>query len=89
MNTYYETFLRKDIFPNQQEYADIVIEVYDKDLRLKHYISMVIEDYIAGGSRYQAYKRLWTWVVNSNIIAKKKADKKFGFLEDEYKEKMR
>ena len=88
MNSYYETFLRRDIFPDNQEYADIVIEAYGKDASDKHYISMVIEDYIAGGSRYQAYKRLWQWVVNPQIIAYKKIEKKFGFLENEYKSKL-
>lgn len=89
MNSQYETFLRKDIFPNQQEYADIVIDVYEKDPTQRHYISMVIEDYISGGSQYQAYKRLWTWVINPNKITNRKIEKKFGFLEDEFKEKMR
>ena len=89
MNTYYSTFLRKDIFPTQPQYADVVEEVYDNSPTDKHYITMVLEDYIAGGSCYQAYKRLWTWVVNPNLIAKRKTEKKFGFLEDEFKEKMK
>lgn len=89
MNSTYETFLRKDIFPNQQEYADIVIDVYEKDPTQRHYISMVIEDYIAGGSQYQAYKRLWTWVINPNKITNRKIEKKFGFLDNEFEEKMR
>lgn len=89
MNTFYETFIRKDIFPNQQEYADIVIDVYDKDTKQRHYISLVLEDYIHGGSQYQAYKRLWTWIINPNLIAKRKTEKKFGFLENEFKEKMK
>ena len=31
MNAFYESFLRKDIFPCQPHYADKVIEVYDAD----------------------------------------------------------
>lgn len=89
MNTYYETFLRKDIFPNQQEYADIVIDVYEKDPTQRHYIEMVIEDYIKGASVYQTYKRLWTWIVNASKKIDKKIEKKFGFLENEFKEKMK
>lgn len=89
MNTYYETFLRKDIFPNQQEYADIVIDVYKKDPTQRHYIEMVIEDYIKGASVYLTYKRLWTWIVNASKKIDKKIEKKFGFLEDEFKDKMK
>lgn len=87
MNSQYETFLRKDIFRNQQEYADIVIDVYEKDPKQRHYISLVLEDYIQGGSQYQAYKRLWTWIINPTKIIERKIEKKFGFLENEFKEK--
>lgn len=89
MNAYYSTFLRKDIFPTQPHYADVVEEVYDNDETQRHYITMVLEDYIKGGSCYQAYKRLWTWVINPNLIAKRKTEKKFGFLEDEFQNKMK
>ena len=85
MNAYYETFLRKDIFPNQQDYADIVISIYDQDETERHYISMVLEDYINGGSVYQAYKRLWQWVVQRY----KRMEKKTSYLDNEFKEKMR
>ena len=65
MNTYYETFLRKDIFPNNSKDVDLIIKVYDEDETERHYISMVLEDYIQGGSRYQVIKRL-----KNNIIDK-------------------
>ena len=85
MNAYYESFLRKDIFPNQQDYADIVINIYDQDESERHYISMVLEDYINGGSAYQAYKRLWQWVVQRY----KRMEKKTSYLDEEFKEKMK
>lgn len=84
MNTYYETFLRKDIFPNQQDYADIVINIYDQDETERHYIAMVLEDYIKGGSVYQAYYRLYR-----NIIHRYKWNEKHNsYLDDEFKNKM-
>lgn len=89
MNLTYETFLRKDIFPNQQDYADVVIDVYEKDHTQRHYIAMVLEDYINGASVYQTYKRLWTWVINPSKIIDKKIEKKFGFLENEFETKMK
>ena len=85
MNTYYETFLRKDIFPNQQDYADIIIKLYDEDESERHYISMVIEDYIKGGSAYQAYKRLYQW----EIIKYKRMEKKTAFLDEEHQNQMK
>ena len=85
MNAYYESFLRKDIFPNQQDYADIVINIYDQDATERHYISMVLEDYISGGSAYQAYKRLY-----QNVIHRYKWNEKYNsYLDDEFKEKMK
>lgn len=84
MNAYYESFLRKDIFPNQQDYADIVIKIYDADATERHYISMVLEDYIRGGSSYQAYKRLY-----QNVIHRYKWNEKHNsYLDDEFKDKM-
>ena len=89
MNSYYSSFLRKDIFPTQPHYADIVEDVYDKDPTERHYITMVLEDYIAGGSAYQCYKRLYQWIIHQNQIVERKIEKKFGFLKEEYKEKMK
>lgn len=85
MNTYYETFLRKDIFPNNSKDVDLVIKVYDEDETERHYISMVLEDYIQGGSRYQVIKRL-----KNNIVDKyKRINECYAYLENEFKEKMK
>ena len=84
MNTYYETFLRQDIFPNNDEKCDIVIEIYNANEVERHYISMVIEDYINGGSSYQARKRLERNVVDVYYRLQKKG----AYLDEEYKTKM-
>lgn len=90
MGIQFETYLRKEIFADNEEYADIVIDEYENNPKQTHYIWFVLDDYMRGNSsRYQAYKRLVTWVVNPKKKTDKKIDKKFGYLEDEFKEKMK
>lgn len=89
MTTYYEAFLRRDIFYLNEEYADIVLDVYEKDVKQRRYIENVLDDYINGGPRYLAYKRLKTWIVEPEIKASKKVAKKSAYLDEEFKEKMR
>ena len=84
MNTYYETFLRQDIFPNQDDKTDLVCKVYDEDATEKHYIIMVLEDYINGGSKYQAHKRLMR-----NIVEKyQRIEQCNSYLDKEFKNKI-
>ncbi len=88
MTTYYETFLR-EIFYNSPENADIVLDVYEKDIRQRDYIINVIEDYIRGGSRFQAVKRLLTWIIEPELKSTRKVVKKSEYLDREFEEKMR
>ena len=86
----FETYLRKEIFADNQDYADIVIDEYENNPNQRHYIWYVLDDYMKGNSsRYTAYRRLMTWVVIPKIKTDKKIEKKFGYLEDEFKEKMK
>ncbi|MBO7225304.1 MAG: hypothetical protein J6V35_05285 [Bacteroidales bacterium] len=85
MNIFYETLLRNDIFPDNEEYIDIVMEMYEKDEKQRHYIMLVLEDYIHGGSKFTAYKYLRQWV----ILPFKRWAKKSEHLDEEFKEKMR
>lgn len=86
----FETYLRKEIFPDSPDKADIVIDEYENNPKQRHYIWYVLDDYMRGNSsRYEAYKRLDTWVINAKKITDKIVDRKFGYLEDEFKEKMR
>lgn len=86
MNTYYESFLRRDIFPDEQYIVDEIIDIYDKDESEKHYICMVLEDYIHGCSALDTYKRLM-----SNVVYKYRRQYECmgKYLDDEYKNKMK
>ena len=84
MNSYYETFLRKEIYPDQDDKTEIVCEVWEKYPRERRYIELVIEDYISGGSRYQAKKRLEYNIIN----VYKHMQKKGSYLDEEYLSKM-
>ena len=88
INSYYETFLR-EIFYKNKDFADIVIDVYEKDVKQRRYIENVLDDYINGCARYLAYKRLKTWIIEPEIKASKKVAKKSAYLDEEFKEKMR
>ena len=84
MNAYYETFLRREIYPDQDDKIGIICEVYERHPKERRYIEMVIDDYISGGSRYQAIKRF-----ERNIIGVfQHIQKKGNYLDDEYKQKM-
>ncbi len=87
--SYYESFLRNEIFYDHPENADIVLDVYEKDIRQRDYIIYVIEDYIHGGSRFQAVKRFLTWVIEPELKAARKVAKNSVYLDEEFKEKMR
>ena len=89
MNTYYEAFLRKDIFYNSPEKAEIVLDVYAKDIRQRDYIINVIEDYIRGGSRCQAVKRLLTWIIEPELKSTRKIAQKSEYLDREFEEAMK
>lgn len=89
MNSFYETWLRNEIFVSHPEYADEICRVWEDDPTERQYIECVIEDYINGGSVYQAYKRLKTWVIDKQGRLHRKIDKKFGYLEDEFKGKLK
>ena len=84
MNSYYETFLRKEIYPDQDDKIDVICEVWERHPSERRYIEMVIDDYISGGSRYQAIKRL-----ERNIIGVfQHMQKKGNYLDEEYLSKM-
>lgn len=87
--SYYESFLRKEIFYNSPEKAEIVLDVYEKDIRQRDYIINVIEDYIRGGSRFQAVKKLLTWIIEPELKSTRKVAKKSEYLDKEFKEKMK
>lgn len=86
MNAFYESFLRKDIFPCQPHYADKVIEVYDADETERHYITNVLENYISGNlSVYRTYMCL-----TRNIIGKySRIAEHWEYLDEELKEKLK
>lgn len=88
MNAFYESFLRSEIFYNSPENADIVLDVYEKDIRQRDYIINVIEDYICGGSRFLAVKRLITWIIEPELKSTRKVAKKSVYLDEEFKEKI-
>lgn len=64
MTTYYEVFLRKDIFPNEQHYVDTLIDIYDQNPQEKAYIQRVMDWYINGGSKFSTYSMLMRNVIN-------------------------
>ena len=86
MNTYYETFLRKDIYPYDQEAVDLICRLYDESPKERQYIIYALEDYIHGESRYKTWFRL-----QQNVVCKYKHIYKHNaqYLDDEYKEKMK
>ena len=85
MNTYYEIFLRKDIFPNQQDYADEICDIYDQNPQERRYIQSVLEYYISGnGSRYYTFSKLL-----NNVIRKcQRIKDTHSYLDEEYKNAM-
>ena len=87
--SYYESFLRNEIFYDSPEKADIVLDVYEKDIRQRDYIINVIEDYICGGCRFQAVKRLLTWIIEPEIKSSRKVAKKSEYLDKEFEEAMK
>lgn len=86
----FETYLRKEIFADKPEYADIVIDEYENNPSQRHYIYYVLDDYMRGNSsRYEVYKRLYTWIIKSKKKTDKVVDRKFGYLQNEFEEKMK
>ena len=80
MNSYYESFLRKDIFPNQQDYADKICDLYDQNPQEKAYIIRVLEWYISGGSKYSVINML------KSVIGKnQRIEQAHSYLDQEYK----
>ena len=67
MTTYYEGFLRRDIFYGRDDYVDLIIDIYEKDDNERHYINLVIEDYLRGGTCYEAHMRLMNNVVYKHL----------------------
>lgn len=87
MTTYYEIFLRKDIFPHSQSAVDLIIDIYDSDEKERHYIYGVVENYIQGQiSKYEAWKYLMC-----NVILKYKRQYECNakYLDEEYQNKMK
>lgn len=84
MNIYYESFLRRDIFPKEKDKCEFIMNAYDSDDTQKHYITMVLEDYIHGASAYTTRKRL----VDNVIIPSQCMKRKYGDLDEEYQRKL-
>lgn len=89
MNSFYESFLRNEIFYKSPEKADVVLDVYEKDIRQRDYIINVIEDYIHGGSRCQAVKRLLTWIIEPELKSTRKVERKSEYLDQGFEEAMK
>lgn len=84
MNSYYETYLRKDIFANNQSYADTICDIYEQNPQEKAYIIKVMEWYIRGGSVYSTYSML------KNLISKVERIKNtHNELDEEYQRKLK
>ena len=84
MLSYYESFLRKEIYPENEEKIDIILNAYESNYSDARYIQLVIDDYVSGGSAYQVRKRL-----ERNIIAPyKKWHKKAEYLDQEFASKL-
>lgn len=80
MNSYYETFIRKDMFPSDQDSADKLCDIYDTNPQEKAYIIRVIEWYISGGSKYGAINML------KGVIGKvKRIEETHSYLDQQYK----
>lgn len=87
MNTYYEAFLRRDIFPHDMSAVDLIMDIYENDEKERHYIFGVLESYIQGLiNHYEAWKYLM-----SNIILKYKRQYECNakYLDEEYQSKMK
>lgn len=83
MNAYYETFLRKDIFPNNEYNADKICEIYETNPQEKAYIIRVLDWYIGDGSKYSTINML------TSLIGKiKRIKDTHSYLDEEYKEKL-
>ena len=79
MNSYYETFIRKDMFPNDQSSADKLCDIYDQNPQEKAYIIKIIEWYIHGGSKYGAINML------KGVIGKvQRIEQTHSYLDQEY-----
>ena len=87
MNIQYETFLRKDIFPDDMEAVDLIMKIYDENEKERHYIYGVMESYIQGLiNHYEAWKYLQQHIV---LCYKRIYECNAKYLDDEYKEKMK
>ena len=84
MNAYYETFLRKDIFPNNDTAADKICDIYETNPQEKAYIIRVLDWYIGGGSKYSTINML------KNLISKvKRIEDTHSYLDEEYQKTMK
>ena len=84
MNTYYETFLRKDIFADNQSYADTICDIYDQNPQEKAHVERILDWYLNGGSAYSAYSML------KGIINKVQRIKDtHSYLDEEYHRKLK
>ena len=86
MNTYYEAFLRRDIFPNNDEKVDLICKLFDESLKDRNYIIYIMEDYINGASVYTTRTRF-----ERNIITKWQRIYEYNakYLDDEFNNKMK
>ena len=84
MSTYYQTFLRKDIFPNQPYYADKICDIYEQNPQERAYIKRVLDWYIQGNSTYSTYSML----VNNVISKCQRIKDTHTYLDQEYQNAM-
>ena len=86
MTTYYESFLRKDIFPDKQDFVEEIMDIYDKVDKERRYIDLVINDYINGCSVITTQKRL----LNNVLYPYRRQYQCMAqYLDEEYKNKMK
>ncbi|MBR2651339.1 hypothetical protein IKD48_00740 [bacterium] len=85
--SYYESFLRKDIFTKGTEYIlDVILFVYDNEPEKRRYINGILEGYISGQlSSYEAFKFLKRNVYYWFKRVKENSD----YLDEEYANKMK
>lgn len=86
MNAYYEGFLRKDIFPDKQDFVEEIMNIYDENDKERRYIQVVLDDFINGCSVLTTQKRL----LNNVLFPYRRQYKCMAeYLDEEFKEKMK
>lgn len=87
MGIEFETYLRKDIFPNDQSAVDMIMDLYERSDEERHYIYYVLESYRQG--QYSRHS-VWKWLMGNVILKyKRQYECNAKYLDDEYQAKMK